>query len=211
MKRNATFGLPAIMALIAAFAVFVSACYSEFPLSDVTRVDFYPAEVELVLGNYPPDRVLLTATLHPHIAREQVHRVDWSFGDENTDVASFYPEPDPYAEVVFDNDGAVTVTIVAGNEGEVSVTIEFTDVDNNPIASASLKVRVDYPILGTMCGCDSSDDDYCTECEGCTAGDCTECAMCNIAGCVNCNCADCEDSSCTEDNCTNCECPEQNL
>ena len=197
MKRNATFGLPAIMALLAAFAVFVSACYSEFPLSDVTRVYLDPPAIVLQVG----ETATITATLLPHAAllpyvtSGQVYDIEWEVYNPDGSLGSVnLTAPD----IEFNEDNwTVSATIVADTVGVVHITIEVTDEAGR---SVHVPHRVRVHILGCTCyGCD------CDE-AGCAAGNCEncECAYCkNDNG--GCGCAYCEDGCDCLDN--ECDCP----
>jgi len=173
MKRNATFGLPAIMALIAAFAVFVSACYSEFPLSDVTRVYLESSEDVLWLNHPDPSRryeATLTATLFPHLTRGQVYNIVWEHRlEENTGSVTL----SEFDSVFNENNWTASATIVADTVGVVYITIGVT----SEAGSVHVPHRVRVRILECTCyGCDC---------------DKAECADCNSAN-GGCGCDSCQ-------------------
>jgi len=201
LKKKTPSGLPAILALFAAFAVLVSACYNEFPLYDATKVYLDPSEVVLQVG----ETATLIATLRPHATMRlsginvlNYSIVDWSYGDE--DIVSLTSMPGN----IFDSDWTARATITAEDVGEVYITIEvreIIDYENDIYRTVPAhSVRVVVYIPGEEC-----------ECPGC---DCDE-ANCAEGDCVDCECAHCVDVSyscdaalcdCYDSDCAGCDC-----
>jgi len=119
MKKR-TAGLSGILALSAAFAVLVSACYNpDFGpyFMEITGVELNETRLDLVQGDTPT----LIATLRPSNVSLEGVTVEWTT-DCNGAVVGFFGEP----PIKFDGNGTSSVMITADSPGETMVTVTVT-------------------------------------------------------------------------------------